>query len=54
MKIIEIHIMFFNVTVKSVDISRECDFDIKRIDYGLTNKKTAWMIIIISYQTIIM
>ena len=29
----------FNVTVKSVDISRECDFDIKRIDYGLTNKK---------------
>ena len=29
----------FNVTVKSVDISRECDFDINRIDYGLTNKK---------------
>ena len=29
----------FNVTVKSVDISRECDFDINRIDYGLANKK---------------
>ncbi len=30
MKIIEIYNVF-NVTVKSVDISRECDFDIKRL-----------------------
>ncbi len=29
----------FNVIVKSVDISRKCDFDINRIDYGLANKK---------------
>ena len=29
----------YHVKVNAVDISRECDFDIKRIDYGLTNKK---------------
>ena len=29
----------YHVRVKDCRISRECDFDINRIDYGLTNKK---------------
>ena len=29
----------FYITVKSVNISRQCDFDINRIDFGLSTKR---------------
>ena len=31
----------FYITVKNVNVSRQCDFDINRIDYGLENKKAS-------------
>ena len=44
----------YHVRVKDCRISRQCDFDINRIDLVWQIRKTAWMIIIILYQIISM
>ena len=44
----------YHVKVNDCKISRQCDFDINRLDFGLDNKKKVWMKTIILYQIFIM
>ena len=44
----------FHVRVNDCKVSRQCDFDINRIDYGLENRGIAWIVIITLYQIITM